>query len=153
TGFFGAHLVAELLAEGRHVACLVRGRDAHDARRRVEQTMASLGLARTTDRARLECFAGDVSAPSLGLERSDWDVLIGRAERVYHAAAQVNFIYPYRVLRPANVLAVIEVLRFASAAGSCPVHHISTLGVTDAADEQELTIDETTPLEALERLD
>src|SRR5690606_3489892 len=106
------------------------------------------GLGAMASTSKLECFPGDVSAPSLGLERSAWETLGRRAERIYHSAAHVNFMYSYGALRAANVSAVTEILRLACSAGSCPVHHISTVGVTDAAAGGLAAIDERTALEA-----
>ncbi len=48
---------------------------------------------------------------------------------IYHNGAAINLIYPYSVLKAANVLGTQEVLRLASQSKLKPVHYISTLSV------------------------
>jgi thioester reductase-like protein len=48
---------------------------------------------------------------------------------IYHSGASVNLIYPYSVLKPANVLGTQEILRLASQIKIKPVHFVSTTSV------------------------
>ena len=56
-------------------------------------------------------------------------ILPGHADTVYHAGAQVNFIYPYQELRAANVGGTREVIRLAAMYHAIPVHYVSSTAV------------------------
>ena len=51
------------------------------------------------------------------------------ADTIYHAGAQVNFIYPYQELRAANVAGTREVIRLAAMYRAIPVHYVSSTAV------------------------
>ena len=57
---------------------------------------------------------GDLAEPRLGLSPQDFDSLAATIDAVYHNGAYVNFVYPYQVLKPANVAGTVEVLRLAT---------------------------------------
>jgi phthiocerol/phenolphthiocerol synthesis type-I polyketide synthase E len=129
TGFLGAYLCAELLASTRaEVLCLVRAADADEGLRRVRDRLAEFGLDPGPAADRLRAVPGDLARPLLGLDRDAFDGLATTVDAVYHCGAWVNFVRPYRALKPSNVLGTQEVLRLA-ATGGATVHHISTAAV------------------------
>ncbi|NYI06027.1 non-ribosomal peptide synthetase [Allostreptomyces psammosilenae] len=129
SGFVGAFLLDRLLREtDARVHCPVRARDARHARRRVLAALARYGLEAPADDARLDCFPADLAAPRLALAPDHADALAGTLDLVVHSAAQVNFLYPYAALRPANVDGTREIIRLA-APRRVPVHFLSTIAV------------------------
>lgn len=95
TGSFGRHLALELLERGCQLVLCVRGHDDAEARRR---SFAALG--RTHPEVRV--VRGDVTAPGLGLRRSD-ALLVRSVDVVVHAAATTEFGLPLAAARRTNV--------------------------------------------------
>ena len=75
---------------------------------------------------------GDLARPRLGLSPEAFDSLAASIDVVYHNGAYVNFVYPYQVLKPANVGGTVEVLRLATQTKVKPLHFVSTVSVFDA---------------------
>ena len=72
---------------------------------------------------------GDLAEPGLGLSDARFRDLARSADTIYHAGAQVNFIYPYQELRAANVAGTREVIRLAAMYRAIPVHYVSSTAV------------------------
>jgi phthiocerol/phenolphthiocerol synthesis type-I polyketide synthase E len=136
TGFLGAFLLRELLDRTRAtVHCLVRAGNAAEARERLLDNLAALRLGGppgglpAAALERIVAVPGDLAEPRWGLDGGDFRRLAETAEAVYHCGAWVNFTYPYRTLKPANVGGTEEALRLAALGRAKPVHFVSTLAV------------------------
>ena len=129
TGFFGAHLLRELLTSTTaRVHCLVRARSAAHARHRIAHAAERYelgGLAMD----RIVPLAGDLAEPNLGLTPGTFSELARTIDTIHHAGAIVNFIYPYEDLRAANVTGTRELVRLAGLYRGIPVHYVSTTAV------------------------
>ena len=129
TGFFGVHLLRELLAATTaRVHCLVRARNAADALRRIARTAECYelhGLAMD----RVVPVTGDLAEPNLGLSLRTFSELARTLDIIHHAGAIVNFIYPYEDLRAANVTGTRELIRLAGLYRRIPIHYVSTTTV------------------------
>lgn len=89
TGFFGAHLLKELLARpGVRVICLVRGGD----KKRLEDTLSwYFGAGWIAGvRSRIQTADGDLALPRLGMEEKQWKALAEEIDGIYHSAADVR---------------------------------------------------------------
>lgn len=129
TGFFGAHLLRELLdATTARVWCLVRARDAAHARQRIADAAAHYELPGLPD-DRVVPLPGDLGSPDLGLSPGEFGELADSIDIIYHAGASVNFIYPFAALRAVNVTGTREVIRLAGLSRGIPVHYVSTTAV------------------------
>ncbi|MEV5238467.1 amino acid adenylation domain-containing protein [Streptomyces cinnamoneus] len=130
SGFVGVFLLHRLLrSTAARVHCPVRATSPAHAEQRVRTALARYGLhLDEAEWRRVECFPGDLTQPRLGLETGHADALARRLDLVVHNGAQVNFLYPYEQLRPANVDGTREVIRIA-APRRVPVHFISTVAV------------------------
>ncbi|WP_433665941.1 thioester reductase domain-containing protein [Nocardia sp. CA-136227] len=128
TGFLGVFLLRELLAADLTVHCLVRADSVEKGRERLLANLESYDLTGQVALERIEIVLGDITLPRLGLSESDYQDLAGGVDAVFHTAAKVNFLTPYKWLRKSTVSGIHEVLRFACAA-SAPLHHVSTTGV------------------------
>ncbi len=129
TGFFGIHLLRELLtATTARVHCLVRARSTAHARQRItlaaeRYELGALALDRVVP------VIGDLAEPNLGLAPGSFDELARTIDVIHHAGATVNFIYPYRELRAANVTGTRELIRLAGLYRGIPIHYVSTTTV------------------------
>jgi len=131
-GFLGAFLLRELLDRTRAtVHCLVRANNAAEARERLLDNLADLRLGDLPAGVaeRIVAVPGDLAEPSWGLSEREFRALAEVAEAVHHCGAWVNFTYPYRTLKPANVGGTVEALRLAALGRAKPVHFVSTLSV------------------------
>ncbi len=135
TGFLGSHLVAELLARtGARIHCLVRASDDASAFERLRQSLVDREIWREEHAGRLLAIAGDLAEPRFGLSEEAFRALAQRVDLVYHCGAWVNFNYPYKLLKPANVLGTVEALRLAALGRAKPLHFISSIAATPEGD-------------------
>jgi amino acid adenylation domain-containing protein/thioester reductase-like protein len=130
TGFVGAFLLHDLLVNTRaEIYCLVRAADAASARQRIIASLQTYDLWQEAFSPRIVPVAGDLAQPSLGLSDAEFRALAREMDSIYHAGAWVNFMLPYEILKPPNVLGTHEILRLAALARLVPVHYLSTLSV------------------------
>jgi len=129
TGFFGVHLLRELLATTTaRVHCLVRADDPGHGLTRIARSAERFELGQL-DLGRVVPLAGDLTQPGLGLPPGTFEELARHVDVIHHAGALVNFIYPYSELRAANVTGTRELIRLAGLYRGIPVHFVSTAAV------------------------
>jgi amino acid adenylation domain-containing protein/thioester reductase-like protein len=147
TGFFGVHLLGELLsAPEARVHCLVRARDAAHARDRIIAAAARYSLG-PLDLHRVVPLTGDLTQPGLGLSPVVFAELARTLDVIHHPGARVNFIYPYEELRAANVTGTRELIRLAGLGRGVPLHYVSTTAVLAGLGAAGVrTVTEDTPL-------
>ena len=148
-GYLGRFLALELLQRlvptGGKVICIVRGRDAAAARKRVDD--AFTGDPELTKRYQqlaanhLEVLAGDIAEPNLGVDRETWQRLAESVDLIVHAAALVNHVLPYNQLFGPNVVGTAELIRLALSRRMKPVNYISTMDVAQQVDPAAFTED------------
>lgn len=127
TGFLGAFLAHALVEQpGVDVYCLVRAADREIAVRRLRAALESYSLWDESTASRLHAIPGDIGMPLLGLSAPGFDALANEIDVIYHLGAMVNLVFPYTLLKPANVLGTREVLRLATRRRTKWVHHVST---------------------------
>ncbi|MDJ0383086.1 amino acid adenylation domain-containing protein [Streptomyces sp. G-G2] len=153
SGFLGAHLLRELLDRtDADLHLLVRARDRAHAHERIAAAQLRHGITRPLPRGRIHPLPGDLAQPRLGLSAADFAHQAARADVIHHCGADVNFLYPYEQLRPANVDGTGELIALA-AGRAVPLHYVSTIGVVHgfgAAGVRAVTED--TPLDHVELL-
>lgn len=79
--------------------------------------------------ARIVPVLGDLGQPRLGLSEANWTALSTQIDAIVHNGAYVHWLLPYAKLRPSNVEATVEVLRFACTGRVKLVHYVSTTSV------------------------
>ncbi len=130
TGFIGSFLLAELLQTTESNAfCLVRAPSEEQGYERIRGAMVEYGNWQEAFAERIIPVPGRLDRPLLGLATADWDRLAATVDAIYHCGAEVDYLRTYDVLRSSNVLGTQEVLRFACAGTTKPVHFVSTVGV------------------------
>lgn len=130
TGFLGAFLLAELLQQTKaDIYCLVRSQNLEDSHTKLQSILESYGIRNEIWSSRIIPVVGDLAKPLLGLKTEKFQKLANTIDVIYHNGAWVHHIYPYSILKPANVLGTQEILRLASQTKTKPVHFISSSGV------------------------
>jgi fatty acid CoA ligase FadD9 len=149
-GYLGRFLALDWLqrlseTNGRLI-CIIRGRDAESATKRLEAAFDS-GDAELVARfqglaaERLEVIAGDISRPNFGLAQPVWDRLAQTVDLIVHPAALVNHVLPYDQLFGPNVEGTAELIRLAITARIKPVAYLSTVAVTMSVDPADFIED------------
>jgi amino acid adenylation domain-containing protein/thioester reductase-like protein len=149
TGFVGAFLLAELLQQTQaDIYCLVRAVNLTAAKQRLEETLKGYLLWEDSFSSRIIPVLGDLSQPLLGLSDEEFYLMAGKIDSIYHNGALVNHVYPYPLLKAANVRGTEEVLRLASQIKIKPVHFVSTASVFSSDEYFKLgVVQENDPLE------
>lgn len=127
TGFLGSFLLAELLQQTQaDIYCLVRAANPETAKQKIHSCLKTYSLWQESFDSRIVPVMGELSQPLLGLTKKEFTTLASQIDIIYHNGAMVNFVYPYSVLKPTNVLGTQEILRLASQIKIKPVHFVST---------------------------
>ncbi|HEY9763710.1 MAG TPA: amino acid adenylation domain-containing protein [Trichocoleus sp.] len=138
TGFLGAFLLHEILEQTQAtVYCLMRAGNTNDAAQRLQRSLEFYSLwhdrsqkdGKPERNTRIIPVVGDLSLPRFGLSEQQFEELAATIDVIYHNASWVNFVYPYSVLKTANVGGTKEILRLASHTQVKAVHFLSSLGV------------------------
>ena len=141
TGFIGTYLLNELLQKtSANIYCLIRATDTDSAKQKLQSKLESYFLWDESFNSRIIPIVGDLSAKYLGLSIEQFNHLANQIDVIYHNGAWVNHIYPYTVLKAANVLGTQEILRLASKIHLKPVHFMSTLSVLSLPNNSQSTI-------------
>ena len=135
TGFLGAFILSNLLNR-RHpafsVTVVVRARSDELAFERVKKTMLAYGLWDEKHARHLQCIAGDISSPQLGLAPDMWQRLQDEVDIVIANGARVHWLDSYQKLRAANVLSLISLLDLASKGKPKRVSFVSSTSAVDS---------------------
>jgi amino acid adenylation domain-containing protein/thioester reductase-like protein len=127
TGFLGAFLLYELLQQTQaDIYCLVRTKDIAQGKQKLQEVLESYLIWEESFSHRIIPVTGDLAKPFLGLTEEQFQELANRLDVIYHNGAWVNHLYPYSVLKAANVLGTQEVIRLACTNKVKPIHYIST---------------------------
>ncbi|MBE9170521.1 amino acid adenylation domain-containing protein [Pleurocapsales cyanobacterium LEGE 06147] len=139
TGFVGAFLLYELLQQtNADIYCLVRSPNIKSEKNRLKEHLQSYLIWQESFSNRIIPIVGDLSQPFFGVTEEQFQVLADTIDVIYHNGASINLVYPYSILKAANVLGTQEILRLASHLKVKPVHYISTLSVLSSKAHAEV---------------
>lgn len=132
TGFFGAHILRELLRRHINVVCLVRN---------VEKLKPTLKeyFPNEYEYFNYKTVKGDVELAHFGLSDEKYEVLAKRVDMVIHTAANVHHAGNYEDFERTNVIGTKNVIDFCKDAGAI-LQHTSTASVNGAG-----TVKQTNP--------
>ncbi len=142
-GYLGRFLCLEwlerLAGSGGRLVCIVRGRDAADARRRIEEVFDSgdetlMRHFAALAEKHLEVHAGDLAERHLGLDHDTWTRLAESVDVIVHPAALVNHVLPYSQLFGPNVVGTAELIRLALTERLKRFVNVSTVAVAHGPD-------------------
>ncbi len=152
TGYIGAHIASNLLAEsGESLNVLVRARDPLEARQRLWR---SLQLHMDSPQfeemlhGRIRIFLGDLTNSRFGFADDEYRALVRSTDSVIHCAASLNRKSEKSCLN-VNLRGTLEVIQFARCAredhGLRRFSHVSTVAVAghraDEVVEEDTSID------------
>jgi amino acid adenylation domain-containing protein/thioester reductase-like protein len=141
TGFLGTFLLWELLQQtNAKIYCLVRANNAEAGKKKLQKALDSYLIWNESFSQRIIPVLGDLSQPLLGLNEQEFQDLAHKIDVIYHNGAWVHHIYPYSVLKAANVLGTQEVLRLACEVKTKPVHFISTASIFSPLPASAITV-------------
>jgi thioester reductase-like protein len=136
TGYIGAHVAANLLADhGDPVNLLVRARDERETRERLWhsfQLHMDFEHFESFLSSRISIFRGDLTATKFGLTEDDYRRLVRSTESIIHCAASLNRKSEKSCLN-VNLRGTLEVIQLAMHAredhGLRRFSHVSTVAV------------------------
>lgn len=144
TGFLGAYLIHEILLQSdAEIFCHVRADDEVSGMLRIRKNLEDYHLWDDSMKERLIPVIGDLGEPSLGMSRKDYDRISAHADLVLHNGAQLNFLYPYELLKQVNVGSTIEAIRLCTVNKPKRLVYVSSYSVFDNPSYFDSTIDET----------
>ncbi len=150
TGFLGAHLLYDLFHKTNAVIyCLIRADTLAIAKQKLNATLMNYQLDLLCNK-RIIPLIGDLSKPQLGLSAHNFNRLSNELDAIYHNGAFVHHLYHYNVLRDANVLSTIEILKLATTKKLKRIHFISTLSAaSNFLSESSAILEEMIPHDTL----
>ncbi|MGI6751209.1 MAG: amino acid adenylation domain-containing protein [Anaerovoracaceae bacterium] len=128
TGFLGAHLIKSLLdREEAFIHCIVRDGNL-ERLLNIFKSYFGADWVKSHHHA-IKVVRGDLRQPFLGMEKSEYDLLVKEISRIFHMAADVRHYAPANEMHAANVYGTANIADFAFKAGAA-LSHISTLSVS-----------------------
>jgi thioester reductase-like protein len=152
TGYIGAHIASNLLADHRDALnLLVRARDEQEARERLWRSLQlhmEFRLFEDALRSRIHIFRGDLTDQRFGLAEDDYARLVRSTDSVIHCAASLNRKSEKMCLN-VNLRGTLEVVQLATRArdqhGLRRFSHVSTVAV--AGQRQDEVVQEDTAVD------
>ncbi|GAA5979580.1 hypothetical protein JCM11641_007876 [Rhodosporidiobolus odoratus] len=141
TGFLGAFILRDLLDRSRRggqvkkVICHVRAKEAGKAIQRLRESGEGRAAwdEKWVEEGRLEVVVGDLEGEKIGMSEEDWKRVADEADVIVHNGAVVHWVYPYKQLRAANVLATLAVIELASTTRAKALSFVSTTAAIEKA--------------------
>ena len=104
SGFLGKVILEKLLRdcpELKAVYVLLRAKQGHDSRRRVEELLSSVVFLRLRRESpaslkKVIAVSGDITYPGLGISHTDLSILKENVSIVFHSAATIRFDEPLK---------------------------------------------------------
>ena len=133
SGFLGIYLLDYLLKNtNADIYCLLRGKDDSDIREKLLKNLKVYQKEKLIKNPKLKLLIGDLTKKHLGLPCATIKKIESKVDAIYHNAAFVHHIYSYSMLRAANTLSLIELLKL-SLTPKRPkaLHFISTIATIE----------------------
>jgi thioester reductase-like protein len=148
TGYIGAHVAANLLADSNEpLLLLVRAKNPEEGAHRLWQSLQlHVDFPRFSEflAARIQIFCGDITSPRFGLADTDYARLVRSTDSVIHCAASLNRRSEKSCLN-VNLRGTLEVLQLARHAreqhGLRRFSHVSTVAVAGHRTHEVVTED------------
>ena len=145
TGFLGSHLLQELIeSTDARIYCLVRSRKKTNGMGRIKKVLEGYGLWKDEFSEKIIPVEGDIRREGLGLSDLWYEKLSRETGSIYHTAATVNWVFPYKGLRESNVMGTERMLRLACENIPKTFNFISSIGVCYASTGPSLVTEKET---------
>lgn len=144
TGFLGVYILYSLIKNTDYTVYAISRADSNEkAKERIINNLKKYDLLNDIDLERIVFLKGDVSQVNLGLSEKEYNILSEKIDVIYHAAAEVNFIYRYDVIAPSNVEGTRKIIKFAATKKIKEINYISSYAVYETIPGE---INERTPI-------
>ena len=134
TGFVGAFLLDKLQKEYEKVYVLVRAKDKTSATTKLSNNQSRYQLS--YDESKVNIVLGDLAKPNLGINHEIYKQVAGDTSLIIHNGALVNYSYPYKLLREANVIAMEQIVRLAVSQNAKEIFFVSSLHIFSDKDAE-----------------
>lgn len=125
TGFLGAHILRELTATGKRIACLVRSAERF-------KEIQKYYFGDSIDLSNVKLIKGNIEKPLLGLSEEEYAHMTRHADAVFHIAANVQHVGNYEKIRLTNVIGTQNIIELCMKSGAV-LHYASTAYVSGMA--------------------
>ena len=142
TGLLGAYILFNLLKlDNGMVYCLIRAESMQEAFEKLKQNFNKYNLDHNClNNEKLKITIGDFGKANFSMKYKDYYNLANEIDIIIHNGAEVNHIYPYELLRDANVKSTKHMLKFASTNKQKDINYVSTLSVTSCINQHSGSI-------------
>lgn len=131
TGFIGRHVLRDLLCRNADlvVHCLVRADDSRHGLQRLRRALEEAGIRDDGFAPRIRIVVGDVTVVRFGLNDAQFESLCRKIDAVFHLAADLSLVSPYRSIRKPNVSSTRNVIELCLHTRYKHLFYASTLAV------------------------
>lgn len=134
TGFVGAFLLDKLQKEYEKVYVLVRAKDKTSAITKLSNNQRRYQLS--YDESKVIIVLGDLAKTNLGINHEIYKHVAEDTSLIIHNGALVNYSYPYKLLREANVIAMEQIVRLAVFRNAKEIFFVSSLHIFSDKDAE-----------------
>ncbi len=134
TGFLGINLLNELLEKTSYkIYCLVRASSKSNAEKRIKESLNKykIKVNGMLLKERIEIIVGDFELPYFGMKKNYFYEICNAINIILHNGARVHHLYDYELLRNANVLSTLELLKMMRSGKKKHYYFISTLSAAN----------------------
>jgi len=131
TGFLGAFVMCDLLANGSKVIVHVRAKTGEEGLKRVRQTCLAYGIWNDAWSSNLKVVVGDLEKSKLGMSNEDSEMVAKDADTVIHNGAMVHWVKPFSSLKAANVGSTVECIKLCATGKPKTLAFVSSTSALD----------------------
>ncbi|KAL4894897.1 hypothetical protein BDV59DRAFT_212153 [Aspergillus ambiguus] len=150
TGFVGAFFLEQLmrLSQVQAIACLVRTKDPESGMARIKETFRQFGLSMDSRcQSKVTVVPGDCTKELLDLSQEAFARMAEWSSVIFHFGAYSNYLLPYSMHRNANVLGLLEILRFANSRRLKAIHYCSSISACGLPENSsDILLEDSRPL-------
>lgn len=129
TGFLGAFFLELLCKDSdvKEIYCLVRADTPKAGLNRILENQKKYGLWNEESSHKVKVVCGHLDQDYFGLTEEEYKFLSEKISCIFHLGAHVNYIQPYSVHKPANVIGTLNILKFSTHFRMKPLHYTSSI--------------------------
>lgn len=129
TGFLGAFFLDLLCKDSdvKEIYCLVRADTPKAGLERVLENQKKYDLWNEESFDKVKVVCGYLDQDYFGLPLDEYNFLSEKISCIFHLGAHVNYIQPYSVHKPANVIGTLNILKFSTDFRIKPLHYTSSI--------------------------
>lgn len=129
TGFLGAFFLNDLCKEKniQEIYCLVRAKNIQDGLDKIIINQKKYDLWNEANLEKIRVICGHLDQNQFGISDKEYEDLSQKISCIFHLGAHVNYIQPYSIHKPANVIGTLNVIKFSVNKRVKPLHYTSSI--------------------------